>query len=49
MLQLIREIINPAINYFFKKQIENNSLPVFKKSSFNVIFKEQLSLNHFSI
>ena len=26
-----------------------DSLPVFKKSLCNVIFKEQLSLNHFSI
>ena len=26
-----------------------DSLPEFKKSLFNVIFKEQLSLNHFSI
>ena len=26
-----------------------DSLPAFKKSLFNVVFKEQLSLNHFSI
>ena len=36
-------------NKFSLELRRKDSLPVFKKTLFNVIFKEQLSLNHFSI
>ena len=40
------ELVNFELSLELRRK---DSLPVFKKSLFDVIFKEQRSLNHFSI